>query len=102
MHIIQEASTVGEIGRSFHCINTALEDRQADHHSTIVEIEGIVLNHAISVLIDLGATLSYIYPRTVELCQLARVKNAKLVLLQLAIGAKRNVTNFITNCEVQL
>lgn len=77
LHSIQEASTVGDIGRSFHCINAALEDRQADHQSTIVEIEGIVSNHAISVLIDPGATLSYISPRTVELCQLVREKHVR-------------------------
>ena len=52
LHNIHEASIVGEIGRSFYRINAALEDRQADHQSTIVEIEGIVSNHTISVLID--------------------------------------------------
>ena len=52
LHSIREASIVGEIGRNFHSINAALEDRQADHQSTIVDIEGIVSNHAISVLID--------------------------------------------------
>ena len=67
-----------------------------------MEIEGIVSNHAISVLIDPGATLSYISPRTVELCQLARVKHAKSWLVQLATGAKIKVTDFINNCEVQL
>ena len=49
LYKIQEASTFGEIGRSFHKINVALEDWQADYQSTIVEIEGIVSNHAISV-----------------------------------------------------
>ena len=102
LHNIQEASNVGEIGKNYHIINAALKDRQADHHFAIVEIEGTISNHILAMLIDPVATLSYIYPRTVELCQLARVKNAKLLLLQLAIGAKRKVTDFITNCEVQL
>ena len=68
LHNVQEASMVGEIGKNFHRINAALEDRQADHQSAIVEIEGTISNHAISILIDPGATLSYIYPRMVELC----------------------------------
>ena len=102
VHSIQEESTVGEIGRSFHCINAALEDRQANHQSTIVEIEGIVLNHAISVLIDLGAMLSYISPRTVELCQLAREKYVRPWWFQSAIEAKRKVTDCVSNCEIRL
>ena len=101
-HSVQEASTVGEIGRNFHSINAALEDQQVDHQSTIVEIEGIVSNHAISILIVPRSMLSYISPRMMELCQLTSVKHKKPWMVQLATGEKRKVTNFITNCEVQL
>jgi len=94
LHSVQEASIVGEIGRNFHNINAALEDQQVDHQSTIVEIEGIVSNHAISVLIDPGATLSYISPRTVELCQLTRVKHEKPWLVQLATRGKKKGNKF--------
>ena len=40
VHNLQEASIVGEIGKSFHRINVVLEDRQEDHQYAIVEIEG--------------------------------------------------------------
>ena len=63
LHNLQEASTVGEIGKNYHKIHAALEDRQADHQSAIVEIEGIISNHALAILIDPGATLSYIPQR---------------------------------------
>jgi hypothetical protein len=43
-----------------HKINAALDGRQADHQSTIVEVEGKIHSHNVSILIDLGATLSYI------------------------------------------
>jgi len=102
LHSVQEASMVGEIGKNFHRINAASEDQQADHQSTIVEIEDTVSNHTISVLIDRGATLSYISPRMVELCQLTRERNTKLSLVQLATGAKRKVTYFIVDFEVRL
>ena len=74
---IREASTVGEIGKNFHRINAALEDQQADHQSDIVEIEGTISNHTLAVLIDMGATLSYITPRMMELFQLTKVKHEK-------------------------
>ena len=77
LHNIQEASTIGEIGKNYHIINVALKDRQADHHSAIAEIEGSIYNHILAMLIDLGANLSYVTPRMMELCQLTKVKHTK-------------------------
>ena len=68
---------MGEIGKSFHRINAALEDRQEDHQSTIVEIEGTISNQNLSILIDRGDTLSYITLKMVENCQLTKVRHAK-------------------------
>ena len=42
VHNLKEASTVGEIGKSFHRINAALKNRQEDHQFAIVEIEGTI------------------------------------------------------------
>eukprot|EP00253_Pinus_taeda_P020294 PITA_20294 len=67
---IHEASTVGDVGRSMPRINAALDDRQAEYQPTMVEFEGKILNLSISVLIDPGATLSYISPKIVEQCKL--------------------------------
>ena len=102
LHNLQEASTVGEIGKNYQKIHAALEDRQVDHQSTIVEIEGIISNHTLAILIDPGSTLSYITPRMMELCQLTKVRHVKPWLVQLATRAKMKVTNFIASCEVEL
>ena len=67
-----------------------------------MEIKGIVSNHAISIFIDPGATLSYISPRTVELCKLAREKHVRPWWVQFAIEEKRKVTDCVSNCEIQL
>eukprot|EP00253_Pinus_taeda_P011579 PITA_11579 len=67
---IHEASTVGDVGRSMPRINAALDDRQVEYQPTMVEFEGKILNLSISVLIDPGATLSYISPKIVEQCKL--------------------------------
>ena len=72
VHNLLEASIVGEVGRSFHQINAALENRQASHQYGIVEIEGTIYNQNLDILIDQGATLSYITPKVAENCQLAR------------------------------
>ena len=37
---IQEAETLGQVARTVPRIYVALEDRQADHQSTVVEVAG--------------------------------------------------------------
>eukprot|EP00253_Pinus_taeda_P011376 PITA_11376 len=96
---IHEASTVGEVGRSIPRINAALEDRQAEYQPTMVEIEGKISNLIISVLIDPGATLSYVSPKIVERCSLQSVKFKNPWLVQLATRAKRRVTAKVNDCS---
>ena len=81
-------------------INASLEDRHEYHNSAIVEIEDTISNQNISMLIDLGATLSYITPKIMEKFQLTKVRHANPWLVQLVIGAKMKVTEFIANCEI--
>eukprot|EP00253_Pinus_taeda_P016981 PITA_16981 len=96
---IHEASTVGEIGRSIPRINVALEDRQVEYQPTMVEFEGNISNLTVSVLIDPGATLSYVSPKIVERCKLQSTKFKNPWLVQLATGAKRRVVAKIKDCS---
>eukprot|EP00253_Pinus_taeda_P013617 PITA_13617 len=96
---IQEASTVGEVGRSIPRINAALEDRQVEYQPTMVEFEGNISNLTVSILIDPGATLSYVSPKVVERCKLQSTKFKNPWLVQLAMGAKRRVGAKIKDCS---
>jgi hypothetical protein len=102
IHNLQEASTVGDMGKSLHRINAAIDGRQADHQSSVVEIEGKINNSRISVLIDPGATLSYVTPDVVESNKLKKLKHAKPWLVQLATETKRKVVEFISDFEFSL
>eukprot|EP00253_Pinus_taeda_P012331 PITA_12331 len=97
---IHEASTVGDVGRSMPRINAALDDRQAEYQPTMVEFEGKILNLSISVLIDLGATLSYISPKIVEQCKFQPEKFRNPWLVQLATGTKRRVMAKVKSCPI--
>ena len=66
VHTIQEDTTMGDIARSVPRISTALENRQANLQTSMVEIEGMLKDKLISILIDRGASLSYISLRIVE------------------------------------
>jgi hypothetical protein len=93
---------MGDMGKSLHRINATIDGRQDDHHSSVVEIEGKIHDTRISVLIDPGATLSYITPDVVELNKLKKQKHAKSWLVQLATRTKRKVVNFISDLEFSL
>ena len=57
---IQEAGTVGQVARVVPRIYAALEDRQEDHQSTMVEVAGKIVEQSISILIDPSSTHSYL------------------------------------------
>ena len=77
MHTIQEDTIVGDIARSMPRISVALESMQANHQIYMVETKGMLKDKPISILIDLGASLSYISPRILELCKLQQNKFEK-------------------------
>ena len=64
---VQEAETVGQVARAVPRIYAALEDRQVDHQSVVVEVVGKIVEQSVSILIDLGSTHSYITHRFVLL-----------------------------------
>ena len=79
-------------------INAALEKRDEDHQTSMVEVQGIIQNHYVSIPIDLGASLSYVSPSIVEKCSLSLKKFEKSWLVRLATGTKRKVVNHVENC----
>jgi hypothetical protein len=68
----------------------------------MIEVEGMINNHASTILIDSGASHSYIDPRVVESFQLSRSKHEKSWLVQLATGTKRKVTELVNSCPVDM
>ena len=53
----------------------------------MVEVEGKILNCLVSVLIDLGSSLSYMSQNTIENCKSNKVKHKNSWLVQPPIGA---------------
>jgi hypothetical protein len=84
----------------------AVDNKQADHQALVVEMEGMIANHLISLLIDLGSNLSYVAPRivdkcapqTIDKCKLQPHRHTKPWLVQLATGTKRKITEVIPAC----
>ena len=62
--------TIGDLARIMPRINTALKNRQANYQTSMVEVECKINQIPISILINTGAILSYIYTSLVEKCKL--------------------------------
>ena len=80
-------------------INAALENRQANHQTSMVEVQGMIQNQSTSILIYPGASVSYVSPSIMEKCNLSLKKFEKYWLVQLATGTKRKVVNYVENCN---
>jgi hypothetical protein len=65
----------------------------------VVEMEGMIFNHLISILIDPGSNLSYVAPQTVDKCKMQPVRHVNPLLVQLATGTKRKVAEVIPACQ---
>jgi hypothetical protein len=79
-----------------------LDNKQAEYQSHMIEVEGMINNHAFTILIDSGASHSYIYPRVVESFHLSRSKHEKSWLVQLATRTKRKVTDLVKSRPVDM
>lgn len=88
---------VGQVVRSLPKINVSQEDHQAEYPLMMVEFEGKIFNRVVTILIDLGASLSYISPKIVKSCHLETITFKSAWLVQLDTGAKRRVPTKIDN-----
>ena len=79
-----------------------MENQQEEYQTSMVEIEGTLKQFPISILIDPGASLSYISPGIVEKCRLQKSKFQKSWLVQVATRMKRKVTELVKNYEIDM
>jgi hypothetical protein len=82
----QEATTLYDVARSMPQIYAAFDNKQADHQASMVEMEGIISNHHVSILIDSGSNLSCVYPQTIDKCKFQQVEHVKSWMVQLSTG----------------
>jgi hypothetical protein len=83
-------------------IYAALDNKQAEYQSHMIEVEGMINNQTIAILIDSRASDSYIDPKMVESSQLPRSKYGKSWLVHLAIGAIRKFNEMVKSCLIDM
>jgi hypothetical protein len=96
VHNVRQVETVEDMGSRVPSIYTALDNKQEKYQLHMLEVECMINNHAFTILIDSGASHSYVDPRVVESFQLLRRKHGKSWLVKMATGTKRNVTELVS------
>jgi hypothetical protein len=99
---ILEKSLHRDMGRSMPRIYAGLDNKQDEFLSHMIQVEGKINNQPISILIDLGAIHSYIYPNLVEIFHLPRRKLGKSWLVQLATRAKRRYNELVKESTMEM
>jgi hypothetical protein len=83
VHNVQQAKRVEEMGIRMPRIYAALDNKKSEFQSHMIEVEGMINNQPFIVLIDSGASHSYIDPIMVGIFHLLRRKHEKYWLVQL-------------------
>jgi hypothetical protein len=99
---VQQVEKVEDMGRNVPRIYAALDNKQVEFQSHMIEVEGKINNQPIAILIDSGASHSYLDPKMVERFQLPRSKLGKPWLVQLATRAKRKINEMVKACPMDM
>jgi hypothetical protein len=102
VHNVQQVDTVEDMGRNVPRIYAALDNKQDEFQSHMIEVEGKINNQTIVILIDSGASHSYLDPKMVEIFHFPRRKLGKSWLVQLATGAKRKINEMVKACPMDM
>jgi hypothetical protein len=102
VHNVQKFEMVEDMGINVPRIYAALDNKQVEFQSHMIEVEGKFNNQTIATLTDSGATHSYIDPKMVEIMHFPRSNLRKYWSVQLATGAKRNINEMVKACPMDM
>jgi hypothetical protein len=87
------------MARSMPRIYAIVDGKKFDHQYSVVEMEGMITSHLVSILIDPGSNLSYVATQAVGKCKIQPHKHSKPWLVQLATGTKIKVEDVIPSFQ---
>jgi hypothetical protein len=80
-------TTMGDLGKA-HQIHATMNNCQEEHRSNVVETLGTIDDQNLSILIDPGATQSFISGSTLKRIKLKAVKQDNFSFVEMASGGK--------------
>jgi hypothetical protein len=92
---------VGYLGTA-HRIHVVVNNNQEEHQSTVLDTSGTIIDETLCILIDLGATESFIFDTTLKRIKVKVVKKDEFSFIEMASGAKPKVGGKVTSCTLNL
>jgi hypothetical protein len=102
IHSAQQTEIVEDMGTSVPKIYAALDNKQDEFQSYMIEVEGKINNQPIVILIDSGASHSYLDPKMVERFIFPRKRLGKPWMVQLATRVKRKINEIVKACLMNM
>jgi hypothetical protein len=93
--------TVGDLGKA-HRIHAVVNNHQDEHQSTVLETSGMISDQQFSILIDPGATESFISSVVLKIIKVKEVEQDEFRYVELASGAKQKVGGKVKDCNINL
>eukprot|EP00253_Pinus_taeda_P021555 PITA_21555 len=100
--VVKEFKAKGGRPQNPHRIHVAINHRQAEHQATEIESAGMINNIPLSVLIDPGATDSFISPSTILRCGLTAHEQSNFRMVEMASGSQQSVGSIVRDCSVNI
>jgi hypothetical protein len=92
---------MGDLGKA-HQIHAAVNNHQEKHQSTVLETSGTIADQTLSILIDHGATESFISGAVLKRIKVKEVKHDEFSFIEMASGAKQKVGGKVMGCTLNL
>jgi hypothetical protein len=94
-------TTMGDLGKA-HWIHAMVNNYEEEHQSTMLETSGIVIDQTLSILIDPGATNSFISGAVLKRIKVKAVEQDEFSFVEMASGAKQKVGGKVMGCSLNL
>jgi hypothetical protein len=94
-------TTVGDLGKA-HRIHAMVNNHQEEHQLTMLEMSGIVADQTLHILIDLGATESFISGEALKIIKVNTIEYDEFIFVEMDSGAKQKVGGKVTGCSLNL
>jgi hypothetical protein len=92
-------TTVADLGKA-HGIHATMNNHQDKHQSTVLETSGIIVDQNFSILIDPGATESFISSVTLKRIKLKVVEQDEFRYVEMESSAKQKVGGKVMDCSI--
>jgi len=79
-----------------------VDNGQADHQASVIEMDGKVCDQVVSILIDPRSNYSYINPHLVDKCGLRKEMHADTWLVHIATTIKKKVHHWVRSFAFEL